>query len=118
MARAAHWRTTKSVERAAKSGGTSKGTAYPPPDLSHMKACIEDARDAGLVANTGPAEPDDYDEQELDRLKAHGIQLVHVMDEWNDRYGMFEYACHEGNYALQNIMSGARAQERPAGARR
>jgi hypothetical protein len=34
-------------------------------------------------------EPGNYDEQELDRLKAHGIQLVHVMDEWNDRYGMF-----------------------------
>ena len=27
---------------------------------------------------------------------------------------MFEYACHEGNYALQNIMKGARAQERGA----
>jgi hypothetical protein len=24
---------------------------------------------------------------------------------------MFEYACHEGNYALRNILSGARAQE-------
>jgi hypothetical protein len=23
---------------------------------------------------------------------------------------MFEYACHEGNYALRNILSGARAQ--------
>jgi len=30
----------------------------------------------------------------------------------DDRYGMFEYACHEGNYALQNIMRGARVQER------
>jgi hypothetical protein len=28
----------------------------------------------------------------------------------DDRYGMFEYACHEGNYALQNILSGARAK--------
>jgi hypothetical protein len=25
---------------------------------------------------------------------------------------VFEYACHEGNYALFNILSGARAQER------
>jgi hypothetical protein len=25
----------------------------------------------------------------------------------NDGYGMFEYACHEGNYALRNILSGA-----------
>ena len=30
----------------------------------------------------------------------------------DDRYGMFEYACHEGNYALPNIMSGQRAEER------
>jgi hypothetical protein len=26
-------------------------------------------------------------------------------------YKMFEYACHEGNYALRNILSGARADE-------
>src|SRR3989442_1194936 len=24
---------------------------------------------------------------------------------------IFEYACHEGNYAMRNILSGARAQE-------
>ena len=30
----------------------------------------------------------------------------------DDGYGMFEYACHEGNYALPNIMRGARAGER------
>jgi hypothetical protein len=29
-----------------------------------------------------------------------------------DDYTMFEYACHEGNYALQNILSGARQAER------
>jgi hypothetical protein len=33
----------------------------------------------------------------------------------DDEYGMFEYACHEGNYALRNIMSGERAGERAAG---
>src|SRR5262249_4172834 len=27
-------------------------------------------------------------------------------------YGFYEYACHEGNYALHNILSGARADER------
>jgi len=32
--------------------------------------------------------------------------------ERDDRYGMFEYASYEGNYALQNIMRGARVQER------
>jgi hypothetical protein len=25
---------------------------------------------------------------------------------------LFEYGCHEGNYALMNILRGARAQER------
>ena len=29
-------------------------------------------------------------------------------------YGMFEYACHEGNYGLRNILSGSRADERNA----
>ena len=29
-----------------------------------------------------------------------------------DDYTMFEYACHEGNYALPNILSGAREAER------
>jgi hypothetical protein len=27
---------------------------------------------------------------------------------------MYEYACHEGNYAMFNILSGARADERAA----
>ena len=26
-------------------------------------------------------------------------------------YGMFEYVCHEGNYAMKNILTGARADE-------
>jgi hypothetical protein len=30
-------------------------------------------------------------------------------------YRNFEYACHEGNYAISNILSGARVQERDAG---
>ena len=29
---------------------------------------------------------------------------------------IFEYACHEGNYGLTNILSGARAREREAAA--
>ena len=31
--------------------------------------------------------------------------------ERDDPYGMYEYACHEGNHALRNILSGARATE-------
>ena len=32
------------------------------------------------------------------------------MTRHND-YGMFEYACHEGNYAMKNILSAARSDE-------
>jgi hypothetical protein len=28
-------------------------------------------------------------------------------------YQIFEYACHEGNYAMRNTLSGSRADERP-----
>ena len=35
----------------------------------------------------------------------------------DEQYGMFEYACHEGNYALQNILRGARYTERFGGAK-
>jgi len=31
-----------------------------------------------------------------------------------DKQGLFEYACHEGNYAMKNLLSGARAEERAA----
>jgi hypothetical protein len=30
----------------------------------------------------------------------------------DDDYGFYEYACHEGNNAMPNILSGARAAER------
>jgi hypothetical protein len=32
----------------------------------------------------------------------------------DDAYGFYEYACHEGNYSLFNILSGHRADERAA----
>ena len=31
----------------------------------------------------------------------------------DDDYQQYEYACHEGNYAVPNSLRGARAQERP-----
>jgi hypothetical protein len=36
----------------------------------------------------------------------------------DDTYGMFEYACHEGNLAMFNILSGHRADERRAAGER
>jgi hypothetical protein len=35
----------------------------------------------------------------------------------NNNYRIFEYACHEGNRAIENSLRGARAQERAAGGR-
>jgi len=32
----------------------------------------------------------------------------------NDQYELVEYACHEGNYGMSNILSGARARDRRA----
>ena len=31
-----------------------------------------------------------------------------------DRVSIFEYACHEGNYAMEGILAGARAAEKAA----
>lgn len=36
-----------------------------------------------------PWEIGEYDEQELDRLKDHGIQIIQVFDEWNDALRLF-----------------------------
>jgi hypothetical protein len=36
-----------------------------------------------------PWDPDEYDEQELDRIKNHGIQLIQVFDDWNDQLRLF-----------------------------
>jgi hypothetical protein len=36
-----------------------------------------------------PYDPDEYDEQELDRLRDGGIRLVQVMEEWNDLLRLF-----------------------------
>ena len=34
------------------------------------------------------------------------------MNRITDRVSIFEYACHEGNYAMEGILAGARAEER------
>ena len=36
----------------------------------------------------------------------------------DDGYRMFEYACHEGNYGMEGILSGAREEERKAAAKK
>jgi len=36
-----------------------------------------------------PWDPDEWDEQQLDELKAAGIELVQVMEEWNDLLRLF-----------------------------
>jgi hypothetical protein len=36
----------------------------------------------------------------------------------NDAEPVFEFACHEGNYAVRHILSGARAEEATKGPKR
>lgn len=43
----------------------------------------------GEYPSRRPWEIGEYDEQELDRLKKHGIELIQVFDEWNDSLGLF-----------------------------
>jgi hypothetical protein len=43
----------------------------------------------GEYPSRKPWAPNDYDEQELDRLRAHGIQVVQVFDDWNDSLRLF-----------------------------
>ena len=38
--------------------------------------------------------------------------VVRPMNRITDRVSIFEYACHEGNYAMEGILAGARAEER------
>jgi hypothetical protein len=75
--------------------------------LQNIAVCTRDIRKCmrkHLITNYLPAQcaynlgeypcrkiwnPDEYDEQELDRLKEHGIQIVQVFDEWNDSLRLF-----------------------------
>lgn len=43
----------------------------------------------GEYPSLTPWNPDESDERELDRLKAMGIQLIQVFDEWSDALGLF-----------------------------
>ncbi|MBN2310143.1 MAG: hypothetical protein JXR94_14310, partial [Candidatus Hydrogenedentes bacterium] len=66
----------------------------------HIRTCmrkhlIADYLPAQCCYNLGeypcrtPYDPDEYDEQELDRLKEHGIQVLQVFDDWNDSLRLF-----------------------------
>lgn len=43
----------------------------------------------GEYPSRDPWEIGEYDEQELDRLKDHGIRLIQVFDDWNDSLRLF-----------------------------
>ncbi len=43
----------------------------------------------GEYPSTQPWDPGEYDEQELDRLKDIGIQVLQVFDDWNDSLRLF-----------------------------
>ena len=81
-ARRARLRTARALELALKTVGAKKLAEA--PNLSNLTACVEDARDAGLDASAGPAEPNDYN-QLLGRLETAKLNLppiyrVHVAE--------------------------------------
>ena len=41
-----------------------------------------------------------------------------TFDKDDDQYELVEYACHEGNYGMRNILSGARAREKEGAAKK
>ena len=43
----------------------------------------------GEYPSATPWDPDEYDEQELDRLRDEGIQVLQVFDDWNDSLRLF-----------------------------
>ncbi len=77
--------------------------------------------------NTLPTSPEMRIVERITRVDATTLQYqatVHDPATWTrpwtvtlplrsqPQYGMFEYACHEGNYAMKHILSGARAEEK------
>jgi hypothetical protein len=70
--------------------------------------------------------------ERFSRLDANTVLYQFTVDDpktwvkpWSGEYTMtkidsplYEYACHEGNYGMQNNLSGARAQERAAAAKK
>ena len=49
------------------------------------------------------------------RRSAHvgaAVDVCDEPDEGRDAQAVFEYACHEGNYGLRNILSAERAADR------
>jgi hypothetical protein len=47
----------------------------------------------------------------IDEKTWTGPWTILIELERNDTYQVLEYACHEGNYAMEDILSGARAAE-------
>lgn len=53
----------------------------------------------------------DYQATILDEKTWTKPWTILIQLERNNEYQFLEYACHEGNYAMENILSGARAEE-------
>ena len=82
--------------------------------------------------NTMPVSDKLHVTERLTRVSANVIQYeatVNDPDTWsrpwtvslpltqNPNYGMYEYACHEGNYGMRNILSGARSEDKNSGSK-
>ena len=95
--------TTNFTDRAAIG---SNGAAYPGDPGYHSDALRITERFTRVAENTM-----NY-EIKIDDPKTwtKPWTMLIVLNK-NDNYQMLEYACHEGNYAMKDILSGARAEE-------
>ena len=69
-----------------------------------------------LVVETTNIHPDHGPREQTDKiLQSEDAKAIERFTRIDDDTILYEYACHEGNYALSNVLSGARYQERQAG---
>jgi len=85
----------------------SNGAGYPGDPGYHSEALKVTERFTRTAANTLQYEATVDDPKTWVRPWTIAMPLVR-----EPGYQLFEYACHEGNYAMTNILSGARAAEK------
>lgn len=85
----------------------SNGAGYPGDPGYHSK-------DLKIIERFTRVDPDtlNYEATVIDPKTWTKPWTILIPLKRDNKYQIFEYACHEGNYAMKDILSGARAQEK------
>ena len=86
-------------------------------DMGEMRGSDLHSEALRIVERFTVADPDTivYEARIDDRKTFSGEWTVAFPFERDPSYQLFEYACHEANYSVPHMLSGARAEERRAG---